>query len=199
MGQRGWSHGYGPDGGTAWLWGRRAGDVAMGQAGQKMVMGQAGTWHRPSFVGPLPVSPTSPHLPTSLGPPPNHFQPIRSPEALPSSVTRQTFVQPVPLGTWPAAAVAAGQHPWVSSPRRAAEAGGGFLGPHCTPPMPRSPRRGRIWPGEALAAWQAATWCLALPSLGIPVPWQHFDAHLPGRPLRSGCPAPSLFARNFKN
>lgn len=174
--------------GTAWLWGRQApvwpwGGGGYG-AGRLMTWLWGRAWLRVSQRGPRaqsalwghPPCPNQP--PNSLGgAPPKHFQPIRSLGALTSSVTRQTPGQRVPLGTLPAAAVVAGQHPWMPPPRRAAGAGGGI--PRCirTPPAPRSPRRGRIWPGEASAGWQAAAWRLA-----FAFPWHPSAMAAPRQP-----------------
>lgn len=132
----GW--GYGAGRLMTWLWGRRDRGWLWGR--------QHGPRARPA----------------SWGHPPCPNQPIRRQRDLTSPVTRQTSGQRAPLGTLPAAALAAGQHPWVPPPGGAAGAAGGPWGGHCTLYAPAGQGLARGGHGRAAGGHTV---------LGVAFPW----------------------------
>lgn len=222
MGWTGSQRSYGADGGMARLWGRGAGVMAAGRMEEQRGCGAGGLmtwlwgrrgrrwlWGRrwlrgrqrhgtdPALWGhsprpqPAPISRPlwAPHQTTSSQSEARELCHHQSPGRHLSSRSHsghglQQQWQP-------------GSTHGCPPPRRAAEAGGGFLGHHRTPPVPRSPRRGRIWPRGGLGSVAGGRLVL-----GFAFPW-HPSAvaalrRPPARPASAlGVPRTFAFCTKF--
>lgn len=166
----------GVDGDVTNLWGRQVQVLAMWWMGEPHGYGagrlMTWLWRRqghsmdpePSRLCGLPCNvPPSPHLPTPLGPL-QHFQPIRSPGALTSSVTRRISRQRVQLWTllqqlWQPGSTHGCSHLW-----RLVVAPWGAAAPRQCPVHPGGVGSGRGRPWQH-GRWLCGAWlCLPLAS-----------------------------------